>query len=49
MIANLVVDNFLVTLNWPFGAAVGIVLLTIVLLVFAVQHWVTERILGAYR
>ncbi len=49
MIANLVVDNFLVTLNWPFGAAVGIVLVAIVLLVFAVQHWITERILGAYR
>lgn len=49
MVANLVVDNFLVTLNWPFGAAVGILLLIVVLLVFLLQHWLTERILGRYR
>jgi len=49
MVANLVVDNFLVTLNWPFGAAVGILLLLVVLMVFLVQHWLTERILGQYR
>lgn len=49
MVANLVVDNFLVTLNWPFGAAVGILLLVVVLLVFLAQHWLTERILGRYR
>jgi len=49
MVANLVVDNFLVTLNWPFGAAVGILLLIVVLFVFLLQHWLTERILGRYR
>ncbi len=49
MVANVVVDNFLVTLNWPFGAAVGILLLIVVLLVFLLQHWLTERILGRYR
>jgi len=49
MVANLVVDSFLVTLDWPFGAAVGVLLLLVVLAVFAGQHWLTERMLGKYR
>ena len=42
-VANLVVDQFLVTLNWPFGAAIGLMLLAVALGVLGLQHALTRQ------
>jgi len=45
-VANLVVEQFLVTLNWPFGAAIGLLLVALVLGVYAIQHVLVRRLQG---
>ena len=42
-VANLVVDQFLVNLNWPFGAAIGILLFGAIGLVMAVERLLRGR------
>jgi ABC-type spermidine/putrescine transport system permease subunit I len=42
-VANLVVDQFLVSLNWPFGAAIGILLFSVIGLVMAAERLLRGR------
>jgi putative spermidine/putrescine transport system permease protein len=42
-VANLVVDQFLVSLNWPFGAAIGVLLFTVIGLAMAAERLVRGR------
>jgi putative spermidine/putrescine transport system permease protein len=42
-VANLVVDQFLVSLNWPFGAAIGVVLFGVIGVVVAAERAVSRR------
>lgn len=42
-VANLVVDQFLVSLNWPFGAAIGVLLFGVIGLVMATEHVLSRR------
>lgn len=45
-VANLVVDQFLVTLNWPFGAAIGVLLFVVIGAVMALERAVSRRLPG---
>ena len=49
MMANYAFENVLVTLNWPFGAAIALILLIVILSVIMAQHWLAEKLVGAYR
>jgi putative spermidine/putrescine transport system permease protein len=49
MMANYAFENVLVTLNWPFGSAIALILLIVILSVIMVQHRLTEKLVGTYR
>ena len=46
MVGNVIRTQFLSTRDWPFGAALAMVVVAMLLLLFAVQSWVTRRVGG---
>jgi spermidine/putrescine transport system permease protein len=47
MVGNLVYDQFLTANDWPFGAAVAMVLIAVMLAVLVLQARVADRVAGA--
>ena len=43
MVGNLVYDQFLTANDWPFGAALGLVLITVMLVLLSLQAALTAR------
>ena len=49
MIGNLVYDQFLTANDWPFGAALGMILIAIMIVLLTVQARLTNRAAGTVR
>jgi len=46
MVGNLIRDQFLETRDWPFGAVLALFVIALLVILFALQAYVSRRING---
>lgn len=45
LLGNLITDQFLKARDWPFGAALSMVILTSIILLFSIEKFVVKKVI----